>query len=363
MAMHHSSLYDQTGISGVTDVVGWNLYQGWYEPMQDSSGHNLFGKFLDEQHAKYPQRVMIISEYGAGSDSRIHTADPQRFDFSVEYQNYYHEQILNQIDARPYVSGSTAWVMYDFPSEGRNDTRPWINEKGLVNEDRTPKEVYYFYKAKLSNESVLRIASRDWNNRTVPYGEHNQKVFNQPVTIFSNLDNVNLSVNGQSLGNKHPGNRGSVNLSVPMRIGANKLVARGRKNGKNYSDALTINLSYRGDFFGSRNSFPQLLVNAGSHYQFYPEPGVIWEADQQNEKRDWGFNGGKPGHTSSNILNTSDDPVYQNYREGMKSYHFDVPQGSYEVRILLAESEYGISGKRIFSVSVNGNNLFTPDYS
>lgn len=358
MAMHHSPLYDQVGISNVPDVVGWNLYQGWYEPMQDSSGQNLFGKFLDEQHKEYPNRVMIISEYGAGSDSRIHTMNPQRFDFSVEYQNYYHEQILNQIDARPYVAGSTAWVMYDFPSEGRSDTRPWINEKGLVNENRTPKEIYYFYKAKLSNKPVLRIASRDWTIRTVPFGEHNQKVFDQPVTIFSNLNNVRLSVNGQSLDSKHPGKNGYVDISVPMRIGVNKLVARGRENGKNYSDELTITLSYRGDFFGSLDGFPQLLVNAGSHYQFYPVPGVIWEADQQNEKHDWGYTGGRQGHTSANILNTSDDPVYQNYREGMDSYHFDVPHGSYKVGILLAEPEYGVSGERIFSVSVNGKNLF-----
>ncbi len=358
MAMHHSSLYDQTGISGVPDVVGWNLYQGWYEPMQDSTGQNLFGKYLDEQHAKYPQRVMIISEYGAGSDSRIHTTDPQRFDFSTEYQNYYHELILNQIDERPFVAGATAWVMYDFPSEGRSDTRPWINEKGLVNEDRTPKEAYYFYKAKLSNEPVLHIASRDWTNRTVPCSESNQKEFKEPVAIFSNLENVSLSVNGRSLGTKHPDKSGYVNASVPMRIGANKLVVRGRENGQNYSDELTINVFYRGDFSGSSGSLPLLLVDAGSHYQFYPEPGVIWEADQSKQGHVWGYDGGKEGHTSANILTTSDDPIYQNYREGMGNYHFDVPPGSYEVKVFLAEPEYGVTGKRIFSVLVNDKDLF-----
>ncbi len=358
MAMHHSSLYDQIGLSSVPDVVGWNLYQGWYEPMTDKSGKNLFGKYLDEQHARYPKRVMIISEYGAGSDSRIHTNDPQQFDFSVEYQNYYHEQILNQIDERPFIAGSAAWVMFDFPSEGRNDTRPWINEKGLVNEDRTPKEIYYFYRSKFSDQPVLRIASRDWTERTVPFKDRDQKLFNEPVTLFSNLGSVTMSVNGRSLGRKNLGNNDYVTWSAPMNIGPNHLVASGRRNGKNYSDELTINLSYRGDFSGGTGSTSQLLVDAGSHYQFYPNPGVIWEADQSKTGNDWGYDGGKPGHTSANILDTSNDPVYQNYREGMRGYHFDVPPGAYTVTILLAEPDFGMAGKRVFSISVNGQNLF-----
>lgn len=363
MAMHHSTvsaktLYDQIGLSNVPDVVGWNLYQGWYEPMQDSTGKNLFGIFVDNQHKKYPKRSMIISEFGAGSDSRIHTKDPQRFDFSVEYQNYYHEHILNQIDERAFIAGSAEWVMFDFASEGRNDTRPWINEKGLVNEDRTPKEVYYFYKSKFSDQPVLRIASRDWTHRTVPYRQGNQKTFDEPVTIFSNLQNVSLSVNGHSLGEKQPGKADYIDWKVPMRIGPNHLVVRGRSKGKNYSDELTINLSYRDDFSGKPGSFQQLLINAGSHYQFYSNPGVIWEADQSKEGHNWGYSGGKSGHTPANILNTTDDPVYQNYREGVNEYHFDVPPGSYMVKIFLSEPKYGLAGERIFSIRVNGNSLF-----
>lgn len=358
MAMHHSLLYDQTGLSSVSDVVGWNLYQGWYEPMKDKSGTNLFGKFLDEQHAKYPRRVIIISEYGAGSDSRIHTTDPQQFDFSVEYQNYYHEQILNQIDERSFIAGSAAWVMFDFPSEGRNDTRPWINEKGLVNENRTPKEIFYFYKSRFSNQPVLRIASKDWRDRTVSYQKRKQKQFDEPVTIFSNLKKVTLSVNGHTVGSREPGDNDYINWSVPMKIGANHLVAKARSHGKNYSDDLTINLAYRGDFSGGRGSSTLMLVNAGSHYQFYPKPGVVWETDQSQNGHNWGYDGGKEGHTSANILDTADDPVYQNYREGMSKYHFNAPPGSYVVKLYLAEPDFGVPDKRVFSISVNGQDLF-----
>ncbi|HKJ33212.1 MAG TPA: glycoside hydrolase family 2 TIM barrel-domain containing protein [Balneolales bacterium] len=359
MAMHQSSLYDKCGLSKVTDVDGWNLYQGWYGLMYNKNGTNMFGKYLDDQHKKYPNRVMIVSEYGAGSDSRIHTYHPKRFDFSVEYQNQYHEKILNQIRKRPFISGSTLWVMYDFASEGRNDTRPWINEKGLVSQNRKPKEVYYFYKARFSDQPVVHIASHDWTHRTVPYREHNKKDFKRNITIFSNLSSVRLRLNGRSIGVKHPGKNDVTEWSVPFTIGENQLVAEGKTDGKTYTDEVTIHVSYRGDFNETDHNVPQLLVNAGSHFQFYPRKGVIWESDQSGMNHDWGYSGGKVGHTSSNIIGTSSDPVYQYYRVGMENYHFKVPKGKYAVTIDLAEPKYGIKGRRIFSVSANSTPVFT----
>jgi len=359
MAMNLSSLYDKTGLSDVADVDGWNLYPGWYSPMYDSTGNNLFGKFLDEQHKKYPKKILIVSEYGAGSDSRIHTFHPQKFDFSIEYQDQYHEEILNQLRERPYVSGYTVWVMYDFASEGRNDTRPWINEKGLVNQNRKPKEVYYFYKARLSDQPVVHIASHDWTQRTVPYSQREHKSFDQKIKVYSNLSAVRLRLNGHSLGVKHLCKNDVAVWLVPLKIGENQLIAEGRSKGKVYSDEVKISLSFRGDFEQTDHNVPQLFVNAGSHFQFYPKPGVIWESDQSNNNHEWGYTGGKAGHTSGNIIGTSSDPVYQYYRTGMKQYHFNVPQGIYAVTIYLAEPIFGIKGKRTFSVAANGVSVFT----
>jgi beta-galactosidase len=358
MAMNLGSIYDKTGLSNVPDVDGWNLYHGWYNPMYDSSGTNLFGKYLDDQHKKYPKRILMVSEYGAGSDDRIHTYKPQRFDFSVEYQDHDHEVLLNQLQKRKFVAGSILWVMYDFPSEGRNDTRPWINEKGLVNRTRKPKEVYFFYKARLSHNPVVHIASHDWTHRTVPYSKHQQKTFARKITAYSNLSGVQLSLNGKSLGVKKPGDEKVVSWSVPLQVGENQLVATGKSKGKKYSDEVTLHVSYRDDFTSNHQNYPQLLVNAGSHYQYYPKPGVVWEQDQAEKAHKWGYTGGKVGHTSDNILNTTNDPVYQYYRVGMKQYHFDVPQGQYAVTIYLAEPKYAIDGKRIFSVKANSKTIF-----
>lgn len=358
MAMNPDPLYDKIGLSDVTDVTGWNLYFGWYYPMYNKKGGNLFGKYMDEQHKKYPNKTFIISEYGAGGDSRIHTLDPKPFDFSIEYQNQCHEEILKQIQERPYIAASAAWAMFDFASETRNDTRPWVNEKGLVDQHRKPKELYYFYQASLSHKPVVHIASHDWKRRTVPYRLHTQKSFNEKIHIFSNLSSVKLYLNGRSLGTRHPKNA-IATWSVPMKIGANQLLAEGKSGSKTFSDEVTIHLSYSGDFETDNHHVDQLYVNAGSHFQFYPKSGAIWEPDQAFKNHDWGFNGGKEGHTSANILGTTNNAVYQYFRSGMKQYHFDVPQGTYSVTIYLAEPIFGISGKRIFSVKANDTPVFT----
>ncbi|MEZ5005106.1 MAG: glycoside hydrolase family 2 TIM barrel-domain containing protein [Bacteroides graminisolvens] len=93
MAFHASNMYNEIGLSDVTDVVGWNLYSGWYGGKLSD-----FEKFLDEQHTKYPNRPIIVSEYGAGSDKRLHSFTPRHFDFSIEYQQQYLEHYLPVIE-------------------------------------------------------------------------------------------------------------------------------------------------------------------------------------------------------------------------------------------------------------------------
>ncbi|MBT8319066.1 MAG: glycoside hydrolase family 2, partial [Gramella sp.] len=137
MALHENDIYNTSGIADIPDVIGWNLYFGWYTP-----GLENLGKFLDEQHRKYPNRPLLISEYGPGSDSRIQTNDPKPWDFSEAYQLKSHVSYLNQVIERDYMLGMAAWNFADFGSSGRQDSRPYINQKGLVNFNREPKDVY-----------------------------------------------------------------------------------------------------------------------------------------------------------------------------------------------------------------------------
>ena len=100
MAFHGSNVYNETGLSKITDVVGWNLYAGWYGG--DLKG---FDRFLAGQQRDYPSHPLIVSEYGAGADRRLHSLCPRPFDFSSEYQQLYVEHYLPVLEHTPYVCG------------------------------------------------------------------------------------------------------------------------------------------------------------------------------------------------------------------------------------------------------------------
>ena len=124
MAVHGDQIYNETGIADIPMVLGWNLYFGWYGGKLED-----LGTFLDKEHREHPKRPLIISEYGVGADDRLHSQQPERFDFTEEYQLKYHQAYLRQLLARDYVIGMTAWNFADFGSEFRGDTRPHVNRR------------------------------------------------------------------------------------------------------------------------------------------------------------------------------------------------------------------------------------------
>ncbi|MBI0395418.1 glycoside hydrolase family 2 protein [Acinetobacter bereziniae] len=64
--------YSRIGTGGITDVVGYNRYFGWYYSVVELV--NDFSKHLDELHALFPKQSLGISEYGAGA-AITHSSD------------------------------------------------------------------------------------------------------------------------------------------------------------------------------------------------------------------------------------------------------------------------------------------------
>jgi beta-galactosidase len=180
-----------TTIIGITDVIGRNRYFGWY-----SEGIENFGKVMDTEHAAHPDWRILITEYGAGAKRGYHVEDPHRFDFSESYQVEFHEGILDQIEARPYLAGGSIWNMFDFASQNKIGSIPRINQKGMGTYDRIPKDAFYFYKSRWSDEPTVYIVSHTWDRRSGPARE------SRPVRVFSNMDEVSLHVNGTSIGKR-----------------------------------------------------------------------------------------------------------------------------------------------------------------
>lgn len=328
--------YYTSGLAEVTDVVGWNLYFGWY-----SGKFEDFGKFMDDQHKRLPNRPLIISEYGANADLRVHSLAPKRFDSSVEWQRMYHESYLPQINERPFIAGSAIWSQFNFGSEFRGETLPHINQKGMFTYDRQPKDISFYYKANFSKNPVLHIATRDWQKRS-----GNPK---QTIEIYSNLKKVELFQNGNSLGEKEvDANRKAV-WEVQFKDGQNLFYAMGLDSKRKVEDSANV-------FYVNPNDFNQFAVNIGSNTEFLDENKIIWQADQPYQKGGWGFigNDSKTTDTLRNILKTEDEPVFQTMREGLQGYKFDAPDGEYEVELRFTEPKFKEIGQRIFDVKING---------
>jgi len=328
MAFHGSQSYNDAGFGDITDIVGWNLYQGWYS---DNFAH--FDEFMKKQQELYPDKPKIVSEYGAGSDKRIHSLKPQRFDFSIEYQQQYAEHYLEVIERESYIVGATYWNFIDFGSAQRDESMPRINNKGLVYADRTPKDIYYLFKAYYRDDiPVLYIASNDWASRV---GMENET---QPVKIYSNLDNVELFMNGKSLGVKNI-NEKKAEWDVPFTDGAHFFTAKGTHNGKTIETGMTINYTGMSNVLtGDNLKNKELAINIGSDAFFTStESNLTWLPDKEYSPGSWGFAGGEKYSTQTEITGTTDNPLYQTLRVSPDAYKFDLDNGQYEIELLFAD--------------------------
>ena len=333
MAFHGSNSYNEVGLSRITDIVGWNLYSGWYGG--DLTG---FEHYLAEQQRDYPDHPLIVSEYGAGSDKRLHSLQPRAFDFSSEYQQIYLEHYLPVLEETPYVCGGTHWNFIDFSSALRDESMPRINNKGLVYADRTPKDVYFYYQAAWRKDiPVLHIASRDWKYRSgVQQGDVPVAL---PVKVYTNLPEVELFMDGKLMGKK-PVENHQVVFDVPFVGKTPYLSARGNYQDTPVYDGLRVHFTSVPMNLNRHNlgGALELAVNVGSNCFFTSdESQLTWVPDQPYVKGSWGYLGGKEQNTQTEIMLTPDGPLYQTLREGLDGYRFDVPEGNYEVELLFAD--------------------------
>ncbi len=171
----------------IPDVVSHNHYFGWY-----GGDTSMNGPWFDNFHAKYPNIPVGMSEYGCEA-LNWHTSDPKQGDYTEEYQAYYHEELIKQLFTRPYIWATHVWNMFDFGADARIEGgEDGQNHKGLVTFDRKyKKDSFYAYKAWLSDEPFVHICGKRYVDRV----EDETK-----VTVYSNQPEVELFVNGKSLG-------------------------------------------------------------------------------------------------------------------------------------------------------------------
>ncbi len=216
----------------IPDVVSHNHYFGWY-----GGDTSMNGPWFDNFHAKFPNIPVGMSEYGCEALD-WHTSKPTQGDYTEEYQAYYHEELIKQLFTRPYIWATHVWNMFDFGADARSEGgENGQNHKGLVTFDRKyKKDSFYAYKAWLSDDPFVHICGKRYVDRVEDVTK---------VTVYSNQPEVELFVNGESLG-KQASEEHFFYFDVPVSVETKLIaVAGGCKDESFIRKVETFNEAYR----------------------------------------------------------------------------------------------------------------------
>ena len=170
----------------IPDVNSYNLYFGWYLGELEQND-----EFFDEYHAKFPDRCIGFSEYGADANPAYQSPTPEKGDYTESYQCVYHEHMLRMIEARPWLWATHVWNLFDFGADGRDEGgKNGENQKGLVTFDRQlKKDAFYLYKAAWNHtEPFVHLCGSRYVDRTEEVTE---------IKVYSNQNEVSLYLDGK----------------------------------------------------------------------------------------------------------------------------------------------------------------------
>lgn len=223
----------------ITDVVAWNWYFGWYYDTFDK-----YSDWYDNLHGKYPNLKGGLSEYGASASINHQQLNPERPDpvsgrfYPEQYQTLYHEEVWKGIQNRDDIWCKYIWNMFDFSwTTAIRGDKPYRNYKGLMTHDRKrKKDAFYFYKANWSDEPVIYIKNKRHTER---------KDDNTSIEVYTNLDEVELFVNGKSISNKTMDSEIHKITwdNIQLNEGSNRIDVVGKKGDLMYTDSCEWNYS------------------------------------------------------------------------------------------------------------------------
>ncbi len=210
----------------ITDVLSYNHYFGWYVGDVEDNG-----PWMDEFHAMNPDRCLGISEYGAENILKWHTAEPDKHDYTEEYANYYHQEMLKTFAERPYLWATHQWNCFDFAADARNEGGViGMNNKGLITYDRKEKkDAFYVYKAWWNPEPMVFVSGGRFTDRAPE--ERN-------IIVYTNCEDITLVVNGKDVETKKAADHMVTFENVALQDGANTVTAY---SGDVKANTITLN--------------------------------------------------------------------------------------------------------------------------
>jgi beta-galactosidase len=201
------------GVSEALDIIGFNYHL----------------EFPDDYHKKHPARALFGSETASTVSTRgVYQTDPLRNTLSAYDENHPEwaelaEEWWSFYGTREWLAGGFAWTGFDYRGEPTPYGWPSINSNfGIVDMCGFPKDNFFYYKAWWTKQPVLHLFPH-WNWE----GREGDEI---PVWVHSNLDEVELLLNGKSLGRQKVPRLGHVEWKVRYEPGT--ITAHGWKDGK-----------------------------------------------------------------------------------------------------------------------------------
>jgi beta-galactosidase len=210
-AMNH---FMGQGITPALDVMGFNYHEADIEP---------FRKL-------YPDMPIVGTETASAVSTRgEYVRDEAKgyvraYDLDAPSYALTAEAWWTLYNSKSYLSGGLVWTGFDYRGEPTPFNRwPEISSHfGILDTCGFPKDIYYYYKSWWQTAPVLHLFPH-WNWE----GKEGKDI---PVWVHSNLDAVELFVNGKSVGQKSVVKDRHLEWQVPYTPGS--ITAYGYKNGK-----------------------------------------------------------------------------------------------------------------------------------
>ncbi len=213
--------FDQTRPITSAMNAGWLATNGIAD-VEDIIGMNYNTQQYDRVHRRHPNKAIFGSEDTNEKTTRGEYVNDKDAGMCSSY-NLSDTNWLAVVN-RPFMCGSYTWTGIDYKGEPNPFGWPDVsNNTGLMDSCGFPKDKYYYFESCWSTTPMVHLLPASWNWP----GKEGQNI---RVLAFSNAKQVELFLNGQSLGAKNVPHDDYVEWEVPYRSG--QLMAKASTDGQ-----------------------------------------------------------------------------------------------------------------------------------
>jgi beta-galactosidase len=195
----------------------------------DVMGYNYMDPGAEAYHKAHPDIPVVGTETVSAVGTRgIYITDPEK-GYVGSYDPYTTtgrasaEGWWRFCNARPWLSGGFVWTGFDYRGEPSPYEWPNISSQyGIIDTCGFPKDSFYYYQSWWTAQPVLHLFPH-WNWP----GMEGKEI---AVWVYSNLEKVELFLNGESLGAKEM--KKDSHLAWVVKYAPGAIEARGYKNGE-----------------------------------------------------------------------------------------------------------------------------------